>query len=123
MKKITLILLVIANGFLQMSFGQGWEKVNNSGVVGNSIIKSGNGYLITVVSDSGLVLKTDMFGNTLWTKTYGNDAFFTDIQNTSDGGYIVVGKVFNPSVKIFVVKTNSAGDAVWTKKFISQSTP
>ena len=56
----------------------------------------------------------------VWEKYYGNnqfDNFGYSIQNTIDGGYVVtgsLGQVINN--KIWVLKLNSQGDTLWTKK-------
>jgi hypothetical protein len=42
-----------------------------------------------------------------------NDA--AAIQQTSDGGYIMAGTYFDAYARIYVVKTDSAGNATWTK--------
>ena len=43
------------------------------------------------------LLKLDAGGNTIWTKCYGgsNDDYATSIQQTTDGGYIVVGGLYS----------------------------
>jgi len=60
--------------------------------------------------------------DTLWTKVYGGidfDLGYT-IQPTSDGGYIVVGYTESfglGSTDIWLLKTNSEGDTLWTKTY------
>ncbi len=79
------------------------------------------GYLIDYSGDGqNYLIKTDSFGDTLWTKIYGteesNDAF--SVQETLDGGYIVAGFLhFTPSnlAYIHLLKTNSDGDSLWMK--------
>lgn len=58
--------------------------------------------------------------DTLWTKTY--DYSFQDIgysvQQTSDGGYIMVGSSRSyQHIDLLLLKTNSLGDTLWTKIF------
>jgi hypothetical protein len=58
--------------------------------------------------------------DTLWTRTYGgiHDAWGNDVQQTSDGGYIIVGCI--PDImywNIWLIKTNADGDTLWTKSF------
>lgn len=57
-------------------------------------------------------------------KTYGgsNDDFSTAIQQTTDGGYIIVGEtksfgVGNNFVDVYLIKTTDSGDTLWTKTF------
>lgn len=67
------------------------------------------------------LIKVDNAGNVQWTKTYGSTLadYANSVKQTSDGGYILAGSVdYAPSPgTIFVVKTNSTGDTVWTRKF------
>ena len=68
------------------------------------------------------LVKTDSFGDTLWTRSYGgaeyDDAFC--IQQTSDAGYVVVGytKSFGAGDRdVYVIKTDSLGDTLWTRTY------
>ncbi len=58
-----------------------------------------------------LLLKIDMNGDTLWTKTYGGSGY--SIQLTSDGGYIICGSFGG----IWLLKTDANGDTVWTRAY------
>ncbi len=58
--------------------------------------------------------------DTLWTKTYGgaNDDYGYSVQQTTDGGYIIAGSsssFTSFSDDIYIIKTDSLGDTVWTK--------
>jgi hypothetical protein len=67
------------------------------------------------------LLKTNLNGDTLWTRTYGSE--YGDEGNsldiTDDGGYILVGRsiVNQGGEKILVVKTDNAGDTLWTNLY------
>jgi hypothetical protein len=70
------------------------------------------------------LIKTDASGDTLWTKSYGNGAMFQElgdfVQQTNDGGYIISGSAadtINTSPKIYLIKTNSFGDTLWTRTY------
>lgn len=100
---------------------------------------SGNdeGYVVQETTDGGYViagatnvavggmndvylLKTDVNGDTLWTKTFGGTGFHGaySIRQTTDGGYIIAawtGSFSNSD--IFLIKTDVNGDSVWTKSF------
>jgi hypothetical protein len=61
-------------------------------------------------------------GDTLWTRTYGGgaDDLAADIQQTSDGGYIMVGhtKSFGAGLyDVYLVKTDANGDTLWTRSY------
>jgi hypothetical protein len=95
------------------------------------------GYTVQQTSDSGYVIagytssfgaggsdvyliKTDTNGDTLWTKIYGgsNNDDGHSVQQTSDGGYVIAGTTSSfgaGSVDIYLIKTNAAGDTLWTK--------
>ncbi|MBC8485082.1 MAG: hypothetical protein H8D45_03470 [Bacteroidetes bacterium] len=69
-----------------------------------------------------LLIKTDAVGDTLWTRSYTcADAtigyFGQSVQQTSDGEYIITGYTGNAdySNDIFLIKTNSYGDTLWTQ--------
>lgn len=69
------------------------------------------------------VIKTDSVGDTLWTKAYGQTYYDygNDIQQTTDGGYIITGYGSNnpgpPYASLYLIKTNSIGDTLWTRIF------
>jgi RHS repeat-associated protein len=66
------------------------------------------------------VIKTDIRGNILWSKTYGGAAAdnFSKIRQTADSGYIAIGttKSYHQSQgEIFVVKMKPNGDVMWSR--------
>lgn len=67
------------------------------------------------------VIKTDMFGQIQWQKTYGgNDWDFAYwIEQTSDGGYIVAGETFSfgSNAQAYLIRTNSLGDTLWVRHY------
>jgi len=78
-----------------------------------------NFYSIPHFSDYCL-MKMDSAGDTLWSRSYTkyevNEA--NAVQQTSDGGYILVGSACYPNVcSWFIVKTDSVGDTLWTRIF------
>jgi uncharacterized delta-60 repeat protein len=67
-------------------------------------------------------VKTNLLGDTLWTRTYGgsSDDYARSVQQTSDGGYIVAGTTnsFGAGyIDFYVVKTNPLGDTLWTRTY------
>ena len=71
-----------------------------------------------------LLLKVDSFGNEVWTKVYGDsleDKAYC-VRQCADGNYIVVGETGrsvagNFVSDVYLLKLDSNGDTVWTKKY------
>ncbi len=87
---------------------------------------SDGGYIMGTSVNNGsydfAVIKTNALGDTLWTKSYGDtkDEILKFVSQTSDGGYIFAGttkSVAGDSTDIYIVKTNIAGDTLWTKVY------
>ena len=68
------------------------------------------------------LIKTDGNGNSIWAKTFGgsgNDEGFS-VQQTTDGGYVIVGytrNFGNGDEDVYLIKTDENGDSLWTKTF------
>ena len=87
---------------------------------------SDGGYIILAVTGSfgaGMqdvyLIKTDKNGNEQWNKTFGDksaDRCYS-IQQTSDGGYILVGDTFSYLRGMWLVKADSDGNEQWNKTF------
>ena len=65
------------------------------------------------------LVKTDNIGDTLWTRTFGgiSDDSGWGVDQTTDGGYIVVGKTRSNAWgynDVYLVRTDSSGDTLWT---------
>ena len=75
------------------------------------------GYIITgdiwIGSDTKMwLIKTDMNGDTLWTRKFGNPyGNGQSVRQTNDGGYIITGNFYQNqfSVAVVLIKTNSSG--------------
>ncbi|HXB38938.1 MAG TPA: T9SS type A sorting domain-containing protein, partial [Bacteroidia bacterium] len=104
----------------------------NEGGAGRQTIEPtfDGGYIIGGFSSSfftagGLdayLIKTDANGNAAWSKMYGGSGSETinDVKQTSDSGYIFTGYTTSfgaGSADIFLIKTNSVGDTVYTRTF------
>ena len=90
---------------------------------GNSVIQISNGgYIIAGWTNSYgagysdvYLIKTDSFGDTLWTRTYGGTDYEYGylLAQTSDGGYIVVGNTYSYGAgmtDVYLIKTDSLGN-------------
>lgn len=84
-------------------------------VVGSSDSYSTNG------DQDLMIMKIDVNGSVLWTKTYGgtSDDMGIDIKETSDGGFVVSGwtKSFGASgYDFWVIRTDNNGNLQWQKR-------
>jgi hypothetical protein len=87
------------------------------------------GYIIagdTISFGAGLadayLIKTDEFGNHLWSKTFGgsNNEIAYSIQQVSDGGYIIAGYTQSfgaGGLDAYLIKTDEFGNHQWSKTF------
>jgi hypothetical protein len=87
------------------------------------------GYIITGTTNSfgaGMtdiyLIKTDINGSMLWSKTYGGFGVeqANSVQQTADEGYVIAGNTESygaGSNDIYVIKTDSVGDTLWTKTY------
>ncbi|MFB0509388.1 MAG: T9SS type A sorting domain-containing protein [bacterium] len=137
------------NGEMVWAKTFGWENMD----CGNSIaLTPDGGYIIGGVTYSTpngegdiYIIKTKANGDTIWTKTYGGDAYEwgAPIAVTNDGGYIVTGerlisrncgslrikpKTFSftgqliacsqqENRDVWILKLNATGDTIWTKTY------
>lgn len=103
---------------------------------GNSIQQTTDGGFIIAGTTSGFgasvsdiyLIKTYSDGNLQWAKTYGgplgDDGYA--VQQTTDGGYIIVGSSHLPEPQppgvgayaACLIKTTDSGDTVWTKEIV-----
>jgi uncharacterized repeat protein (TIGR01451 family) len=73
----------------------------------------GSGVLVKNV----YLVKTDVSGDTIWTKQHGNTWTSYDalsIEQTTDGGYILTGTM---DQTMYLMKTDVNGDSLWTKTY------
>jgi hypothetical protein len=122
------ILLVKTDSSGNLKWYKTYGGIGNE--AGYSLIEaSDGGYGIVGLSDgfgSGnndiYFVKTDSNGSLQWSKTYGgiNDEAAFDVQQTSDGGYLLAGFTNSfgaGSYDQYILKTNSNGIVQWSKTF------
>jgi hypothetical protein len=101
-----------------------WTKTigGNSSDIGRYVIQTMDGGFIFTghwASSNLLLSKVDANGNLLWIKTLGGIHYQGgySVQQTSDSGYVVIGTNSSGKPDIWLIKTNSYGDTLWTKTF------
>ena len=126
--RITLLIKTDTNGDTL------WTKKQRSifGHIGSSLKQtSDSGFIIAgritltypVATFGTYLIKTDTNGDTLWTKTIKSspdDCGAYSVVQTTDGGYFMCGYKYylGPlSADMYIIKTNSVGDTLWTKAF------
>ena len=107
-----------------------WSQVFHSGWMwGDRLVQqtADQGYILIATnvdkadSPKAWLVKTDVYGNELWNRTYGGKKpeIGGSVQQTTDGGYIFTGASFSYGVeeqyksKIWLVKTDSEGIEEW----------
>ena len=97
---------------------------------GKSVLQtSDGGYIILANTEcygSGSrdiwLIRTDITGDTIWTKTYGGAGYdcSNSFQATSDSGFIITGSTDSYGAgaeDVWLIKTNGSGDVLWAKTY------
>jgi len=123
-------ILVINSTIAQVTFERTYGGKGNEGA--SSVQQTSDGGYIIAGTVKGinagpydynvLVVKTDSLGDTLWTKTYGGEDMDcgTEVQQTSDDGYIIAGYTRSFGIgglDVYLLKLNSSGDTLWTRTY------
>ncbi len=92
---------------------------------GRSICLTSDGGFMIAGSTMGsnfnvLLIKTDSLGQVMWSKTYdtGTTEDRTNVIQTSDGGYGVIGTT---NTTVFLIRTDSFGNPLWAKNYTAGS--
>ncbi len=112
----------------QKTYGGAQEDYFNSvqQIVDGGYIMVGATTSLGAGADDVYLVKTDLNGDTLWTRTYGetgSDIAYC-VQQTTDSGYIVIGHTdgTGPGTNgVYLIKTNITGDSLWTKTYLTGS--
>jgi hypothetical protein len=86
------------------------------------------GYRNTSMSQEMLLIRVDTAGNELWHRFYDNDErakYAEAVLETPDGGFVLTGSktVSDDTTLAVVLRTDSAGDEMWSSGFFSYESP
>ncbi len=108
----------------QTNEGGVYNEVGQAGIQADdgSYIVFGSTYSYGAGDFDMYLLKLNSAGDTIWTATYGGDSteYGYDIQQTTDGGYILVGSTrsFGSGKRdVYLVKVDSVGQTVWSRTY------
>jgi len=86
-------------------------------------IAAGHTWAFSTGYDDVYLIKTDSAGNILWNRTYGQngnrDGGYGEVQQTSDGGYVIATRSYAHDYMPFLIKTDSAGDTIWARRILA----
>ena len=111
------VITIIHPSVLQSQPDTAWTKIY--GTYGTDFQHTSDGsYIICGVSAyCPYLIKTDSNGDTVWTSQLDSSIvrFFTSVQQTSDGGYILGGN--RTPEEAMIIKMDTLGDTIWTKSY------
>ena len=106
--------------YWKRTYGKGEAKAITATPDGNFIV-AGNTSSFGIGNSDIYLLKINIGGDTLWTKTYGRTDYdhANAITPTPDGNFIVAGEIFSSGAgyDIFLLKIKPDGDTLWTKTY------
>jgi len=103
--------------------GTSWDEASSIQQTSDGgYIVAGETYSFGAGGEDIFLIKTDAFGNVQWAKTYGgtNGDWAFSVQQTSDGGYILVSETRSfgaGSTDILLIKTDANGNIRWAKTY------
>lgn len=103
-------------GGADWDFGYYVEQTTDNGyIIGGTTFSFGKAEQIYLI-------KTDVNGDTLWTKTHGGSGLESAkcVKQTPDGGYILIGYTTSYGAgekDIYILKTDANGDSLWSKTY------
>jgi len=120
------VLLLKTDGYGGVQWINGYGKFLPD--AGNSVKQTTDGgYIICGVTTwyqdffDVYLIKTDEYGDTLWTKHYGgaDGQFGSSVIQNTDGGYVITGstEINTYNTDIYLIKTDEDGDTLWTKHY------
>ena len=137
MKKILLLICTSATLLISPLFWRGAGGEASAQTTFEKTYGAGTGYFVQQTTDGGYIiigdstdfsnegtclylLKTDMFGTKIWSKTFGSTGYLNRaegycVRQTTDGGYVLVGYLPLGSWAYYLIKTDANGNKEWAK--------
>jgi hypothetical protein len=132
LKVIIMVMLAFTVLIVSLCYGYEWDKTfGGSGIdSGYSVLQTTDGGYIIAGSTSSFgagesdvyLVKTDANGDLIWSKTFGgsdrDEAY--SIQQTIEGGYIIVGYTGSFGAgkeNVYLIKTDADGKELWSRTF------
>jgi hypothetical protein len=112
----TLILLLIASECVQAQVHFEKRYANHPGAEVKALRQTFDGGYIMVGGDAqeAAIIRTDEFGDSLWTKNYTNPGQFAfNLEQCADSGFIVTGYAFYNGCDAYLRKLNPDGTEAW----------
>ena len=102
-----------------------WEKQyrHSNGSDAYSVVETfDGGYIMAggkagVTDGNAILIKTDSEGSMLWSKTYDAASTGKIVQETADGGYVLLGADYTPFRDNVLIKVDSDGEVGWSKVY------
>lgn len=71
------------------------------------------------------LLKLNADGDTLWTRTYGNESYDyagSVIQTPDDGYFVLCNTIYGINNRMTLIRTDTNGDTLWSRRYLSINT-
>jgi hypothetical protein len=114
-----------ANGFVEWEqfYGDDYHDVGYcvKPTMDGGYIVCGATWDASTYESDGYLLKTDAYGDTIWTGKYGGSRseLLSEVCQLSDGGYIAAGHIFEAAgyhTNIYLVRTDANGQLLWSRE-------
>jgi hypothetical protein len=127
------LLIIFFFFFTFTCSAQQWKKSYAPTYLSDWVIEDyDKGYIIlgtnSITYRYGLILKTDINGNVLWSKHFGNGQYLIapeNIELTSDRGLVIGGTIskYGNQQDAFILKLNSCGEVDWCSDIYTPALP
>ena len=100
--------------------GEGWERVHDAALTKDTgVIMVGETSSNFSDNQDIYIVRTDILGDTLWTKTIGGagDDFATSINSFTDSTFVITGQIYvedSALVKVYVTYIKDDGTVIWS---------